>query len=597
MAEVAVPLVLLGGMYILSNQNDEENKNTENFTNNMIIEEPSYLVKPTNYPTTSKVQQTNVRRYHNQTQTTDKFYDKNVYVNTEKTNPKLSVGRGNEQVMGLTGAPINKNDFKHNNMVPFFGSKVRGATVDRNVSEGIMDHLQGSGSQYKRKTERAPLFKPQRNLGYSSGAPNTTEFMMSRMNPSMKMANVKPWDEEKVAPGLNLGYTTSSSGSGYNAAVEARNCWLPKTVDQLRSQTNPKLSYSLNGHQGPANSYIKESSTVDTIGRIEKNRPDTYYKSGPNRWFRTTGLEKAQTVRSIHDLQDVSRPETTREYYGGGVANDGKATYVKGQYSEPHSIQLNGPNMPAASAQGQHHATTGDYGIKGFNALANNRSTVKQPENYGHAHGMLRAVVAPLLDILRPSRKENVVGNMRPNGNVKSYVSNMPIYDPADRTKTTIREQTEGLLDNNHLNVEGQQANAYLVSEQQPVSQQRDTTNVQYGGGAGPAAYSSVRTYDAEYNQRNNVNKTYVNRPNQGGMGMLNNYQNIMIRKSEEDRVNGRANAPKAVVPSSQSIQTYGVLNSNPQLYSERRNHDRINPDILTAFKNNPYTKSLNSWA
>ena len=112
MAEVAVPLVLLGGMYILSNQNDEENKNTENFTNNMIIEEPSYLVKPTNYPTTSKVQQTNVRRYHNQTQTTDKFYDKNVYVNTEKTNPKLSVGRGNEQVMGLTGAPINKNDFK-----------------------------------------------------------------------------------------------------------------------------------------------------------------------------------------------------------------------------------------------------------------------------------------------------------------------------------------------------------------------------------------------------------------------------------------------------------------------------------------------------
>ena len=62
--------------------------------------------------------------------------------------------------MGLTGAPINKNDFKHNNMVPFFGSKVRGATVDRNVSEGIMDHLQGSGSQYKRKTERAPLSFP-----------------------------------------------------------------------------------------------------------------------------------------------------------------------------------------------------------------------------------------------------------------------------------------------------------------------------------------------------------------------------------------------------------------------------------------------------
>ena len=34
-----------------------------------------------------------------------------------------------------------------------------------------------------------------------------------------------------------------------------------------------------------------------------------------------------------------------------------------------------------------------------------------------------------------------------------------------------------------------------------------------------------------------------------------------------------------------------------PQTYNDCQGCERINPDILTAFKNNPYTQSLNSWA
>ena len=29
-------------------------------------------------------------------------------------------------------------------------------------------------------------------------------------------------------------------------------------------------------------------------GKIEKNRPDTYYENSSDRWFTTTGIEKAQ---------------------------------------------------------------------------------------------------------------------------------------------------------------------------------------------------------------------------------------------------------------------------------------------------------------
>ena len=39
--------------------------------------------------------------------------------------------------------------------------------------------------------------------------------------------------------------------------MEARDKWLPKTVDELRVATNPKQEYDLNGLQGPAQSVIK----------------------------------------------------------------------------------------------------------------------------------------------------------------------------------------------------------------------------------------------------------------------------------------------------------------------------------------------------
>jgi hypothetical protein len=42
------------------------------------------------------------------------------------------------------------------------------------------------------------------------------------------------------------------------------------------------------------------------------------------------------------------------------------------------------------------------------------------------------------------------------------------------------------------------------------------------------------------------------------------------------------------------SVQTYGAIRA-PQYYNECYGCDRINPDILTAFKNNPYTQSLTS--
>jgi len=603
--ELAIPLCALGGMYVISNQDKKGKKG-----NAMVEECFENMGKPTNaltnvipiqppinYPKQKGVSSTNVRRYNNPNQSTDKYFKKDGFKRVERKNPDMSVGGSIQTVMGLTGEPINKKEFKHNNMKPFFGAKIKGAGANHNTSESLLDNKQGSGTHFLRKREQAPLFKPQQNMTWANGMPNMNDFYLSRQVPSSKMSNIKPWDEVKVAPGLGLGYTTEGSGSGYNAAVEDRSAWLPKTVNELRVDTNPKMSFGLQGHQGPATSYIKDSGNIHTQGRVEKNRPDTDYKVGPSRWFTTTGIEKKQTARGIEILQHQNRPETSKEYFGTGADTEAKATYVVGKTNPSVRQQLDGPLHGTATATHKSAPTTGDYGNGSYVSLCNNRTTTRQATEFGGVSGMLKAVVAPLVDVLRPTKKENVIGNLRPNGNIQNLIKKPRIYDPADRVRTTIREQTGDLLDNNHLNVDGiSNGDAYMVTRHQAYGQERDTTSVSYGGSAGPAGCYNSKSYSAEFNQRNNPNKTHKSRPNHGVSSTHNSNMNVSIGRRDCDRVNNRAFVGGATIAGGHNTQTYGRL-SGKQQYDQKFNNERMNPDILTAFKNNPYTQSLNSWA
>ena len=189
---------------------------------------------------------------------------------------------------------------------------------------------------------------------------------------------------------------------------------------------------------------------------------------------------------------------------------------------------------------------------------------------------------------------------MRSSGNPSATVSNSQIYNPLDRTKTTIREMTEAELDCNHMNVQFQSANAYLVSKQQPVGVQRDTTNIEHTGQAGPNGFANPKSYEAEYRQRNNVNKTQESRPNQGGTQIFNQNDNISITKRDGDRDNNRWWVPSA--GNTAGVTSRGAMENMDRVkvsqgYNQSINTDRIAPDILNAFKSNPYTQSLSSWA
>ena len=187
--------------------------------------------------------------------------------------------------------------------------------------------------------------------------------------------------------------------------------------------------------------------------------------------------------------------------------------------------------MGVATDKGAWGATPQDYGKKGYNAKTNARTFTSERTQPGIAGALVNALTAPLMDVLRPSRKENVIGNMRPMGNVQGVVGNHaePVWNPNDTPAPTIREQTEATP---HMLMGGtDEANGYMIKNNYAVEQQRETTNCQSLNGYSAAnGTAKARVVDADYNARLNTNKQIVSRVdryNIGNSSLTSHAQNV----------------------------------------------------------------------
>jgi hypothetical protein len=378
-----------------------------------------------------------------------------------------------------------------------------------------------------------------------------------------------------------------------------REQWLPKTVDQLRVDNNPKSSgRSLLGHEGPANSAIKSIATREQMGIMEKRRPDQSFEldkrnPGENdigRLFTTGGAEKGQTLRAIPIDRYVSRPETAIEY-AGGAGYQNEASYIPGEYMPSQNQQLGQVQYGAATAHGRNSANAEEYGIKSNVAYPNNRSANKQDSYFGMVSGGIGAAIAPLLDVLRPSRKQNVIGTLRPYQNPGTTVPQSYLFNPSEKLPTTTRETTEN--SKFHLNVNANQnGGAYKVTDQQAVHTTRqDTGDFYYSGNAGAGAGTREMTsYESGYNQRNNDIKasTIDGRLVKGNMSLLNNDINMRQKSRDENLKNSRpltGNMPYKTP----DVNTMGRVAGNERSLYSNIQMDRTNPEIMSSLKSNPY--------
>ena len=118
---------------------------------------------------------------------------------------------------------------------------------------------------------------------------------------------------------------------------------------------------------------------------------------------------------------------------------------------------------------------------------------------------------------------------------------------------------------------------------------QRSTTNYSVLGGAS-SGVGNMTSYEAGYNMEIKNDKTQGGQILQGGMNLYQGGINQDCSRQELPAQRVERGFSNNVGP---NMTTMGKMKT-PQTY-EQPNQSRMDPNLLAAFKNNPYTHSLSS--
>jgi hypothetical protein len=349
----------------------------------------------------------------------------------------------------LSGQVMKVEEFTHNNMQPFFGGSVRQNTLE-NANDTILENFTGNSTVYKEKTEMKGMFDMERDMGNVNGTPSfNSDDIRSRYIPSQMRQNELPTTQVRVGPGLNQGYGWKPSGG--LTQPNTRDFIMPKDTNDLRTLDNPKLSYKGRLIMGQ-----KEKQRAVVVAP-KKNRVETYYKNTPDRYFKTTGAFTKEKIRSECYVKPTHR-KNTRAYMGSAAPN----TFTK-PYQVPaikkstrHNYKFPGWRNADGKTQWKFkeedaNAGIGDYGKNAVEVKPQERDVTQIRRHYTNVKSVVSSIVMPILDMMRETRKENFVGNNRPDGVMKAAMpSKMTVHDPNDIMRTTIKETT---IDNDYVGI------------------------------------------------------------------------------------------------------------------------------------------------
>tara|TARA_B100001094_G_C18151005_1_gene783680 strand:- start:156 stop:1985 length:1830 start_codon:yes stop_codon:yes gene_type:complete len=253
--------------------------------------------------------------------------------------------------------------------------------------------------------------------------------MQDRFVASRYRKNELPFQQVKVGPGMNSDDLSAPSG-GFHQDV--RDYVVPKTIDDLRPKSNPQVSYT--GRVIPGKSPNSKTASMPVIS---KNRPDTFYLNNSDRYFTTSTSVQKETQRPCQVIKDTNRKDS--KYYSGSagpakVVNPTKRSLYK--KSTKNVFETDGPRNAYKNGTGTKKNTTESY-----NLPANERDITSKRTHTSNVTSIVKTLIAPILDVMKPTKKENVEGNIRQSGNLgTSNVNKNVAWDPNDIARTTIKE-------------------------------------------------------------------------------------------------------------------------------------------------------------
>lgn len=358
---------------------------------------------------------------------------------TTDPQPVQSGQRLPSSITTLSGETVNKTNFTHNNMTPFFGSRIR-QNVDPEANFSQLDHFTGSGAVFQNKKEvmKNDVFQPTTGLTNICGMTVQQTDTRSRIAVPMARKNEFPIDQVQVGPGLGQGFTAEPSG-GFHP-FETQVTVKPKTVDELRVIGKERIVDE--ARSGP----LMGTAQRGLVGAIEKNRPETSFCQGAEKFGAGSSAVSKETGRPSVELKDTTRPDTSGEYFApAGPANSSMNDLRMTETILHETQQL--PELPEGSVSLSRTGNDSeDYGKANVQVYSNERTITTTKTVTANITTAVKAAIAPLLDIFRHTKAEYLLDSARPMGELQAGATipaKPTTYDPVDhQMKTTIKETT-----------------------------------------------------------------------------------------------------------------------------------------------------------
>jgi hypothetical protein len=504
-------------------------------------------------------------------------------------------------VSSLSGNPIKSSNFKHNNMVPFFGGRVK-QNMKASANNSLLDSYTGAGYTQIAKKEVETMFDYQRPFGNPFGLESSTDFIESRINTPRNRAGERPFEPTRVGAGVNDGY--GMLGKGGFQQLEINEIMRPRTTDELRVDTNPKLSYAQ--PVVPGQHFI--ANPMDNPGEVRKYRPDGFFIDETNERAGAAapvGLIK-EAVRSIQVLPDTTRSETTTEAFGPAAGQDTYQSYVTGSYRTPMTQTYGGAGYRNADSTTYYtnnvDSPEADYGRSSFENRPNERTATSErtmalntrPAESGQ-------VPVHYMDDARPTRRAEMedgvtdFGPAGPDGGAPSVT----VWDPNDVARTTVKETT---VDWNYRGIASaasapNRLKVYDPSDIARPTQKAQLSNREYYGTGGNANWGYMNE-DYAYNMRTNPNKEQIARGRKpiagnGGIAVFEGDPGRQTAKRlASDDINDRVNAGNRFESLPPGAAELGQVKYRVPLRLDM-SAERFTPDIVEAVDNNPLQQSI----
>ena len=505
-------------------------------------------------------------------------------------------------LMSISGNKINSSEFTHNNMVPFFGGRVK-QNMRSSANNSLLDTYTGAGYTQIAKKEVETMFDYQRPFGNPFGLESSTDFVQNRIDLPRARNGERPFEPTRVGPAVNEGF--GLTGKGGFQQLEINEIMRPKTTDDLRVATNPKMSYLQ--PVVPGQHFVANPS--DNPGEVRKYRPDKFYIDPT--LSRAGGAAPAEVQREmsrpVQVLPETTRSETTTEAFGPAAGQDTYQSYVAGSYRTPMTQQYGGAGFRNADSTTYYtpdvDSPEADYGRSSFENRPNERTATSErtmalnptPADSGQ-------VSVHYLDDARPTRRaeqEDGTTQLGPGYGGAGGAPSATVWDPNDIARTTVKETTIQ-WDYRGVASSASAPNRLKVYDPKDIArptQKAQLSNRQYYG-AGNNSGWGVMNEDFAYNMRTNSSKEQIARGRKpiagnGGLAIFEGDPGHQTAKRlSSDDLNDRVNSINRVDSMPPGVGDLGQVKYRVPLRLDV-SAERNTPDIVESVDNNPLQQSL----